>query len=67
MGRRARELLADEQNRPGSPSACENTGEQNGVFEGRGESASVVSEKSAGVCFIVLWKHIPAVSLSKQK
>ena len=28
-------LLADEQNRPGSPGACENAGEQNSIFESR--------------------------------
>ena len=26
------ELLADKQNRPGSPGACENAGEQDGIF-----------------------------------
>lgn len=35
VGRRVCELLADEQNRPGSPGACENAGEQDGIFESR--------------------------------
>ena len=35
LTKRAAALLADEQNRSGSLGACENAGEQDGIFESR--------------------------------
>ena len=35
LTKRTATLLADEQNRSGSPGACENAGEQDGIFESR--------------------------------
>ena len=40
LTKRAAALLADEQNRSGSPGACENAGEKNRVSESRGECAA---------------------------